>query len=143
MEQVLQKECPHCKRLLTVDNFFYKDKAHTTLSSWCKECHKESVLKTRQKSLDMYRIRDREKKSKYYRDKRSKVDEYKKAGCAMCGEKELVCLDFHHIDPSTKEFNIGKQFHIRSFKDIEKEIEKCVVLCANCHRKVHAGIIKL
>lgn len=57
--------------------------------------------------------------------------------------KEFVCLDFHHIDSSQKSFDIGKQFHIKAIGTIINEIKKCVVLCANCHRKVHAGIIRL
>ena len=59
--------------------------------------------------------------------------------CAHCGENDYRCLDFHHIDPSTKSFSIGNQ-EARSFQSILKEIQKCIVLCSNCHRKEHERI---
>ena len=60
----------------------------------------------------------------------------------ICGETEPVCLDFHHIDPNEKDFTIGKHRN-KSKENLMKEIEKCVCICANCHRKIHAGIINL
>ena len=62
-------------------------------------------------------------------------------GCMFCGEKEPCCLDLHHIDPDTKEYAIGHM--VRNFgKDrLMEEIAKCVVICANCHRKLHAGLL--
>jgi transcription elongation factor Elf1 len=69
--------------------------------------------------------------------------EYKSGlSCEKCGEREVVCLDFHHISEANKDFNLG---HIKSWgwgkERIKKELAKCTVLCANCHRKVHASLI--
>ena len=50
---------------------------------------------------------------------------------------KFVCLDFHHIDPSKKEGNIAKIITSISRKFLLSELEKCIVLCTNCHRKVH------
>lgn len=62
--------------------------------------------------------------------------------CKICGEKETVCLDFHHLSKKRKDFSLGS---IKAWgwgkKRIMKELKKCTVLCANCHRKVHAKII--
>ena len=102
-----------------------------------------STLQSNSYNIEKYRKKARDNKNKFYKIKREKLNEYKKGGCIICGEKELVCLDFHHLDSSEKDFGIGKQFHIKQFSKIEEEIKKCVVLCANCHRKVHANIIKL
>lgn len=58
--------------------------------------------------------------------------------CSNCSENHPATLDFHHVDPSEKGFNISHW--IRSGTSIERikaEIEKCVVLCSNCHRKLH------
>jgi len=58
--------------------------------------------------------------------------------CLLCGEKERCCLVFHHKDTKSKDGNVSKLLtDLRSKEKILKEISKCVVLCANCHRKLH------
>lgn len=59
-------------------------------------------------------------------------------GCNTCPEKDPSCLDFHHKDPSKKSFNIGMQVGSYSIKRLQEELPKTVVLCSNCHRKLHA-----
>lgn len=79
------------------------------------------------------------------KDIKTKHQEYKQSvGCIVCGENELCTLDFHHLNPEDKEYNIGTMI-VRgmSWENILLEIEKCIVLCSNCHRKLHAGIINL
>lgn len=65
-----------------------------------------------------------------------------KIKCVICGESEPVCLDFHHINPDEKKFTIGKHRN-KSKENLLLEISKCICLCANCHRKLHAGLINL
>lgn len=57
--------------------------------------------------------------------------------CTMCEEDHPATLDFHHIDPNEKEYSIDRLVRNCSWKNIKMELEKCVVLCANCHRKHH------
>ena len=58
--------------------------------------------------------------------------------CSECGENCIVCLDFHHIDPTDKEMDPTMMIHRGwSRERIMNEISKCIVLCANCHRKLH------
>ena len=55
------------------------------------------------------------------------------SGCIDCGEKNHIVLDFDHL--SNKKYNISRMIHDGfSWKAIAKEIEKCEVVCANCHR---------
>lgn len=63
--------------------------------------------------------------------------------CHICGEKESCCLDFHHCNPNEKNFSLSEAICIYNFSwdKILEEAAKCIVLCANCHRKVHAGVI--
>jgi hypothetical protein len=63
-------------------------------------------------------------------------------GCILCGETESACLDFHHCR-GTKSFQLALNAWSRSPAAIQAEREKCIVLCANCHRKVHAGLVRL
>ena len=67
------------------------------------------------------------------------IDEIKaKRGCDKCTESNPVCLDFHHRDQHKKERKISDLINRKSSKKhILAEIEKCDLLCANCHRKQH------
>jgi 5-methylcytosine-specific restriction endonuclease McrA len=74
---------------------------------------------------------------------KSRIDRRNKLSCLVCGEDEATCLDFHHLDATQKDFTISQAFLYYGKDKIEKELSKCVVLCSNCHRKIHAKIIKL
>lgn len=64
--------------------------------------------------------------------------------CRGCGRSEPVAaLEFHHLDPGEKDFAISADGAPRSWPRIETELVKCVLLCANCHREVHAGARRL
>ena len=68
--------------------------------------------------------------------------EYKGGKCQLCGYYKFPgALELHHIDPKQKAFAIGQYGHSRSWMRVKKELDKCVLLCANCHREVAAGII--
>lgn len=60
--------------------------------------------------------------------------------CTKCGyNKCSEALEWHHIDPLTKDMNPSKVFN-RSYENIVKELKKCILLCANCHREEHVRI---
>ena len=63
------------------------------------------------------------------------VNSVKSSGCCMCGEKDVACLDFHHLRDKSAE--IAKLIENDNLTQIKIEINKCIVLCANCHRKLH------
>ena len=68
--------------------------------------------------------------------------EYKGGKCQLCGyDKYQGALELHHIDPKQKEFAISQKGHSRSWERVKKELDKCMLVCANCHREVAAGII--
>jgi hypothetical protein len=67
--------------------------------------------------------------------------EYKGGCCERCGYNKCIqALEFHHIDPTQKDFAIGFKGHTRSFTKVKLEIDKCLLLCANCHREEHSSI---
>lgn len=68
------------------------------------------------------------------------INQAKSVGCQHCSEQDLCCLDFHHL--SGKDFNVSEMGG-RNDNLVIEEIRKCVVLCANCHRKAHAGKITI
>lgn len=66
-----------------------------------------------------------------------KAIEYKGGSCERCGyNKNLKALEFHHIDPKEKDFGIA-QVRTKSFKKIQKELDKCILVCSNCHSEIH------
>lgn len=88
----------------------------------CKRCRKERVSQRRRQI------------------KRKLVEE---AGgkCLICGyDRCQQVLQFHHLDPTTKEFHLGQNGVTRSLARSRAEARKCILLCANCHGEVEAGI---
>ena len=65
--------------------------------------------------------------------------QYKGGRCSRCGYDRCVdALEFHHRNSSQKDFSISEKGYTRSWKRVCEELDKCVLLCANCHRELHA-----
>lgn len=66
-------------------------------------------------------------------------------GCYFCPEREPIALAFHHLDPAQKKFSImgPKLANGTPIETLLEEVTKCVVLCHNCHAKLHAGLLAL
>lgn len=82
-------------------------------------------------------------RSKYRNKRKELITKIKKdlSGCSRCGYN--ICdaaLEFHHLDPAEKDSAISS---LHKTEDIIKEAEKCVLLCSNCHRELHAGLFNL
>jgi len=66
--------------------------------------------------------------------------EYKGGKCNVCGYNKCVdALEFHHLEE--KQFGLSKNGLTRSWDKTKTELNKCVLVCANCHREIHAGLI--
>lgn len=81
------------------------------------------------------------KRAVYKRRKKIRLMAVAHAGgkCIKCGyNKYREVLEFHHRDPTQKEFGVGQNGLCRSWERVKKETEKCDLLCANCHRELHA-----
>lgn len=76
--------------------------------------------------------------------KKVRLEELKEqTPCTDCGRHfPAVCMDYHHLDSSTKTMNVAKAIERNySWSRLMKEIEKCVLLCACCHRIRHYGVV--
>lgn len=105
----------------------------------CKNCHN--------KAQKEYREKHPEYKSDYQtmRASLNKVKSVLYLGdkCKVCGKQFDSCVyDFHHLDPNTKDVDPSRLMS-RSWENIKPELDKCVLLCANCHRLVHHGGLQL
>lgn len=69
--------------------------------------------------------------------------EYKGDKCEKCGYNKCIeALDFHHINSEEKDFSLSDRDIKLDWELIKKELDKCILLCANCHREIHAKFIK-
>ena len=69
--------------------------------------------------------------------------EYKGGACSVCGYNKCKrALSFHHLDPSKKDFGVNKANAARSWDSLKNELDKCILLCANCHMELHEGLIQ-
>lgn len=87
-------------------------------------------------------------KNKFYVNKRRRdlkilAVEYKKYKCEKCQyDKCIEALEFHHKDPNEKDFGIACHGYTRSWKKVKTDLDKCIMLCSNCHRELHSEIDK-
>ena len=111
--------CPKCKRILYKDSFYkVKGKHKYRLMKWCIDCNKRHV----NTALRKYKI---------------DIVKYMGGKCKFCGYNKCIhSLDIHHINPEHKDPNF-KQMRKILRNDLKKELEKCVLICANCHREIH------
>lgn len=78
---------------------------------------------------------------KTYRQRiKAKAVEYKGGCCQICEyDRSNSALEFHHIDPNEKDFGISSYTNL-SWGKIKDELDKCILVCANCHREIHDEI---
>ena len=103
-----------------------------------KEGNRRNYLKHKEKRLEYqksFNARRRERSKQWLAEFTTP--------CIICGEDEPICIDFHHVDPSNKVAQVGHIARTNTREKFLAEVVKCVCLCANCHRKLHAGLIEL
>ena len=130
------KVCSKCKKELPLEEFRWKNKSLNKKHSQCKQCEKIAE-KIRYENNKERRDAILERAIHYKADNLLLVDKHKENGCIKCGDKRPYVLDFHHIEPENKTNTIAHMIKSASFENLEKEINKCVLLCANCHREFH------
>jgi hypothetical protein len=102
-----------------------------------RRTHKKQIKAYQRKWEAAHRQQRIEITRKYTASLVSWFAEYKQTlACSQCGENHPACLDFHHKDEKEKDFILAIYRYFGK-KRILEEIGKCMVLCANCHRKFH------
>ena len=114
------KICSQCGKEKPIEDFPFRNKAKGTRRANCKECHSAKV------------------KARYQQNK--EVLNQSKAGhsCVKCGYNKCIeALEYHHADASTKIDTVSRLATHYNLIDAKNEMEKCILLCANCHREFH------
>lgn len=133
------KECCRCKKSKPLSDFNKRKGSKDGLQYACKVCTRKQFKNHYEKNSSVIKEQTQERKYKM----RKRFNEYKATQqCKYCSENESVCLDFHHMDESKKDFNLSEILILGySWKRIQEEIDKCICVCSNCHRKLHAGLL--
>lgn len=88
----------------------------------CKKCASEAVQRRRH-------------------ELKKKAVAYNGGKCVKCGYNKFIgALEFHHTD-GNKDFGIGAKGYTRSWEKVKEELNKCILVCSNCHREIEGGII--
>lgn len=102
---------------------FYQRRGKKGGSVYCKDCTGKQTIE-RQRLL------------------KQKAVEYKGGQCVKCEYKKYQgALEFHHLDPNEKDFSISSVKGYSFTDNIKKELDKCILVCANCHREIHGELI--
>lgn len=115
MENTIKQEC----KIHGESTFSYRKDGRYR----CRKCSSDSVIKRRQEL------------------KKMSVN-YKGGKCLLCGyNKCMSAMEFHHINPNEKDFQVsGKSI---SWEKIKIELDKCILVCSNCHQEIHSGLINI
>ena len=113
------KTCPNCKTEKETTEF-YNRRNKKGNSPYCKSCtNTQSII--RQQKLKIEAV------------------EYKGGSCISCNyNKYPGALEFHHLDPSKKDFTISND-HFK-LKEAVEEVKKCILICSNCHKELHDNL---
>ena len=132
------KTCSKCRQEKPKSEFNKNSHKRDGLQTCCRDCTKISNSfsykhsEKRRKSIRANNIAARSKNLKLIRRYKSFCK------CLICKESDHAVLDLHHLNSADKEYNPSFTVSL-SKKRMKAEIRKCVVLCANCHRRLHAG----
>ena len=128
-----EKTCRKCKEVKNITNFAFKSRVKNTHQGMCKSCQKLESDAWYLKNKSKHKANVRLNNAIYIDENRNYVYDYLLSNpCVDCGENNPVVLDFDHM--LNKSFNISGSYKNYSLSTIKKEIDKCEVRCANCHR---------
>lgn len=116
------KRCPSCKKILELIPLnYYIRHDRGGFHYYCKKCQ-DTKTHSLQKEL------------------KRKAVEYKGGKCICCGyDKYIGALEFHHLDPEQKDFQISRGFTY-NFEKMKPELDKCSLVCSNCHKEIHGKV---
>jgi hypothetical protein len=119
-----KKYCPNCGETHNRSNF-YQRRGVKGSSVYCKECTgKQTLGRLRKLKIQMVEY---------------KGGKCQNPNCTVLGgyDRCMGALEFHHIDPKEKDFTPSKLKRYKFNEVVKKELDKCMLLCANCHREIH------
>lgn len=145
----IERKCTSCNRVLKMKHFHNNKNRLDGKGQYCKPCARRISLSTRspERSRQLYVSKRGEillGAMKNRENRKLEIIDMLGGKCLVCGVSPMdglpsACFDFHHVDPTMKDLTISRLISRKDWKErIHDELQKCVVLCANCHRRHHA-----
>lgn len=138
--------CKRCNKKKNITEYHWRKdtKSNGGYRYVCKECACKRAKESYERNKEKVKKRCAEAAKTRILERRKYIYEYlSKHPCIKCGEDDPRCLDFDHIEPDNKDLAISRAiWNNWSMKRLNNEIEKCQILCANCHRKRTAEQMK-
>lgn len=138
----MDKICIKCKISKSLDEFHNKPGSTDGKHSFCKECailgSKIYYQDNKKEILSSMIYFNRNKKQQI----KAVINQIKESlKCVFCKENTPCCLDFHHLDSNNKNNEVSYLASAKNIHKVVEEINKCICVCSNCHRKIHADFI--
>lgn len=133
---MIQKVCTKCKCEKEISEFPFRNKLKETYHSYCLSCGREAVKKHYSVNIQKYVDKARTRRKRVVGEINEMLYEYLTTHpCVDCGESDPVVLEFDHVR-GKKAYDISSLgWRLCSWESILKEIAKCEIRCANCHRR--------
>jgi len=149
------KICRECKEEKPIEEFTKHKRMKGGYDTICKKCNNSKVKKWVEKNPDKYGLKCKrwyranitkivEQRKKKYEDFAKHINTFKEGkSCVRCGYNKIPqILQYHHRNKNDKKFNISESINIKKIilenpEILTKEIEKCDLLCPNCHFEIH------
>jgi DNA-binding transcriptional MerR regulator len=120
-----KKVCTKCNINKEISEYYFKNKKHKNMHSECKLCFNSRI-------------------TEQFRDLKTQCIEYKGSKCQICDyNKYQGALEFHHLDPNEKDFAISAATSRLLNETMKKELDKCILVCSNCHKEIHAKLVDI
>lgn len=127
--------CSRCGEIKLLAEFPIKNKTHGTRRVWCRDCCRAYGREHYRRNRPIYLAKNRARRQSDRPRVRALIDEYlRHHPCVDCGRADITVLEFDHRRPSEKNLSVGRIALMGSWPSVLREIEKCDVRCANCHR---------
>lgn len=130
-----KKKCTICKQPKPIKDFNKKKSSPDGYQPHCRECNRKASRKYYHSNREHHKkVTMRRHRKRVVLLQQFTYDYLKEHACVDCGEKDPRCLEFDHLRDKKK--NVSNMIQDgASLETLKKEIEKCEVRCANCHRK--------
>lgn len=130
------KQCAHCKEFKALEEFTWNNKLLKKRQKHCRDCMRKFNRQSYKRRSEEKHTQVKENRKTRYEEARQFIWDYLSTHpCEKCGERDPVVLEFHHVKGRKVMEVTNMPRNGNSILSIRKEIEKCIILCANCHRR--------